>query len=304
MRESAPAYIALYQRGVLHERILLAKEHLKQCDLCARYCGVDRTLKLGACNTGMQARVASFNPHQGEEEPLRGWCGSGTIFFACCNLRCQYCQNYEISQGVAGEEVSTSELAGIMLWLQKVGCHNINLVSPSHVVAQILEALPLAIEGGLHLPLVYNTGGYDSLEALRLLDGVIDIYMPDMKYSDAKIARRMSKIGKYPGVNRAAVREMHRQVGDLQIDNQGVAQRGLLIRHLVLPNGQAGSRAILKFIAEEISRDSYINIMGQYRPAYHADEYPAVNRRARPKEVAKVYRMAEELGLKRLDSKV
>jgi putative pyruvate formate lyase activating enzyme len=304
MNSFEPAYLSLYRSGELSERIRVANESLRDCDLCARYCHIDRYKKLGACNTGERARVASFNSHHGEENPLRGWAGSGTIFFSWCNLRCQYCQNHDISQRPAGDELSSEEIAGIMLWLQQIGCHNINFVSPSHVVAQILEALPKAIEGGLRVPLVYNTGGFDSIEALQLLDGVIDIYMPDMKYSDSKTARRLSKIGNYPGVNIDALREMHRQVGDLQIDDSGVAQRGLLIRHLVLPNGFAGTRAILKFIVEELSPDTYINIMAQYRPAYKADEYPPINRPLTHGEYANALRWAEELGLRRLDSRV
>jgi putative pyruvate formate lyase activating enzyme len=250
-----------------------------------------------------KARVASFNPHLGEENPLRGWRGSGTIFFSWCNLRCQYCQNHDISQRPAGEEIGFEELASIMLWLQKIGCHNINFVSPSHVVAQILEALEIAIDYGLRLPLVYNTGGYDSLEALALLDGVIDIYMPDMKYSDADIALRMSRIRDYPEVNRAAVREMFRQVGDLVTDKDGIAQRGLLIRHLVLPENQAGSDEIFRFLAEEISTNTYLNVMAQYRPAFRARKFPPFHRSLKGDEYRAALRLAQEHGLHRLDSR-
>jgi putative pyruvate formate lyase activating enzyme len=302
MSHFEPAYVALLRSGELSKRVDQAKEHLKACDLCARACGIDRYEKLGACNTGVKARVASFNPHHGEEEPLRGWSGSGTIFFSWCNLHCQYCQNYDISQRAAGDEIDPQELSVIMLWLQKVGCHNINFVSPSHVVAQILEALLLAAENGLRIPLVYNTGGFDSIEALELLDGVIDIYMPDMKYSDSKVGRRMSKIGNYHGVNKKAVREMHRQVGDLILDDRGIAQRGLLVRHLVLPGGMAGSAKILKFLAEEISTNTYINIMAQYRPAYKAMEFPPFDRPVSPKEYTHVLNLAAKYGLHRLDS--
>jgi putative pyruvate formate lyase activating enzyme len=298
-----PVYLSLLRSGELASRAEKAREHLKACDLCARYCGVDRKEKLGACKTGMQARVASFNPHHGEENPLRGHRGSGTIFFSWCNLRCQYCQNYDISQSAAGDEIDPEELAVIMLWLQKTGCHNINFVSPSHVVAQILEALIIAAENGLKLPLVYNTGGFDSLEALELLDGVIDIYMPDMKYSDSKIARRMSKIGNYHGVNKKAVKEMHRQVGDLILDEQGIAQRGLLIRHLVLPGGMAGSAKILRFLSEEISPNTYINIMAQYRPAYRAMDFPSFDRPLTRKEYSHALDLADKFGLHRLDSR-
>ena len=298
-----PGYLSLLRTGELTLRVERAKEHLKTCDLCARYCGVDRNVKGGACKIGTRARVASFNPHHGEENPLRGSRGSGTIFFSWCNLHCQYCQNYDISQRGAGDEIDPEELAVIMLWLQKVGCHNINFVSPSHVVAQILEALIIAAESGLKIPLVYNTGGFDSLEALELLDGVIDIYMPDMKYSDSKVGRRMSKVGNYQGVNKKAVKEMHRQVGDLMLDGEGIALRGLLIRHLVLPGGMAGSAKILKFLAEEISLDTYINIMAQYRPAYRAMEYPPFDRSVTRKEYSHVLDLANKYGLDRLDSR-
>jgi putative pyruvate formate lyase activating enzyme len=247
--------------------------------------------------------VASYNPHLGEENPLRGWNGSGTIFFSWCNLRCQYCQNYDISQRPAGGETEPEELAKIMLWLQKTGCHNINFVSPSHVVAQILEALVIAIDSGLRLPLVYNTGGYDSPEALALLDGVIDIYMPDMKYGDSKIAMRMSRIPDYPRINQAAVREMQRQVGDLILDEDGIAQRGLLIRHLVLPESQAGSSEIFRFLAEEISPNPYLNVMAQYRPAFRARKFPPFHRSLKREEYRSALRLAEEHGLHRLDSR-
>jgi putative pyruvate formate lyase activating enzyme len=270
--------------------------------VCARACRVNRRVgELGACRTGMRARVSSYGAHFGEESPLRGWNGSGTIFFARCNLHCQYCQNSDISQTDDGEEVEPEELASIMLRLQAAGCHNINLVSPSHVVPQILLALLVAARAGLRLPLVYNTGGYDSLTTLRLLDGVVDIYMPDMKYADAEAAERYSQVANYPEVNRAAVREMHRQVGDLRIDDNGLAMRGLLIRHLVLPGGLAGTDQVVPFLAEEISRSTYLNIMDQYRPAYHASRYPELNRRVSREEYLAALRMALEAGLSRLD---
>jgi putative pyruvate formate lyase activating enzyme len=299
-----PAYLKLHRTGELERRAERAKEHLRACDLCARYCRVDRAKEPGACRTGLKARVASYGPHHGEEDPLRGWGGSGTIFFSWCNLRCQYCQNYDISQAPAGEEVDAETLAHIMIRLQEMGCHNINFVSPSHVVAQILEALVIAAGKGLRLPLVYNTGGYDSLEALQLLDGVIDIYMPDMKYSDARVARRLSKIGRYPEMNRQAVKEMHRQVGDLELDEHGLARRGLLVRHLVLPEGLAGSGEVFRFLAQEISPNTYLNIMDQYRPAYRAAEYPPLDRPLRPEEYQKAVELARKAGLKRLDRRM
>jgi putative pyruvate formate lyase activating enzyme len=303
MREFQPAYLELYASGELVQRAETARQHLKYCDLCGRYCKVDRTLQVGVCRTKTKARVASFNPHFGEENPLRGWGGSGTIFFSWCNLRCQYCQNHDISQSPAGDELDAKELATIMLWLQKAGCHNINLVSPSHVVAQILEALIVAVEYGLKLPLVYNTGGYDSPESLELLDGVVDIYMPDMKYSDPGIALRMSRIKDYPRINQAAVREMHRQVGDLILDERGIAQRGLLIRHLVLPDDQAGSEATFRFLAKEISKNTYLNVMAQYRPAFRARKFPPFDRPLKREEYQNALRLAQEAGLYRLDSR-
>jgi len=296
-----PAYLRLLGPGELGRRAEEARRHEAACDLCGRYCGVDRRSRTGGCRTGTVARLASFGPHHGEEDPLRGWGGSGTLFFAWCNLRCQYCQNHSISQSPSGPEVEAAGLASAMLALQAAGCHNINLVSPSHVVAEILEAVALAAESGLRLPLVYNTGGFDSPEALGLLDGVVDIYMPDMKYSDRLTARTLSRIGDYPEVNRAAVREMHRQVGDLTVDEDGVAERGLLIRHLVLPGGLAGTAEVMRFIAEDISPDTYVNLMAQYRPAYRAREHPALDRPLTPEEYAEALDTARRAGLRRLD---
>jgi putative pyruvate formate lyase activating enzyme len=294
-------YRLLLRSGELEQRVEQARRHMAACDLCARSCGVDRYLRVGACRTGSLAVVASWGPHHGEEDPLRGWAGSGTVFFSSCNLRCLYCQNWEISHGRQGHEVGAAELAEIMLSLQRRGCHNINLVSPSHVVAPILEAVLLAARDGLDLPLVYNTGGYDSLEALRLLDGVIDVYMPDMKYAATRVARRASRVLNYPEANRRAVREMHRQVGDLQIDGDGLAVRGLLVRHLILPGGLAGTPAIVRFLAEEISPNTYLNLMDQYRPAFRAREYPPLNRRPTIMELDQAVEAARAAGLWRLD---
>ncbi len=297
-----PAYIKLSASGELNKRAEQAFEHLRACDGCAWRCGVNRLEgELGICKTGAQARVSSYGPHLGEEDPLRGWNGSGTIFFSRCNLRCQYCQNYDISQRDAGRLVTPQQLAEMMLELQSQGCHNINLVSPSHVVPQIIAAVAIAARAGLRIPLVYNTGGYDSLEMLTLLDGIVDIYMPDMKYADARLARKYSKIPHYPERNQAAVKEMHRQVGDLNLDEHGIAQRGLLVRHLVLPNGIAGTEAVLKFLAEEISTNTYLNLMDQYRPAYQASQYPELNRRITPEEYRQAMEMAHKIGLNRLD---
>ncbi len=295
------SYVTLDPK-LLKERAEAAKEHLNHCDLCGWECGVNRLEgKLGVCKTGDVAYLSSFGPHHGEENPLRGWRGSGTIFFAGCNLRCQYCQNYEISHLYQGYAVTPTQLAEIMLHLQAIGCHNINLVSPSHVIVPILQALVLAQANGLHLPLVYNTGGYDSLSALGLLEGIIDIYMPDMKYSNAHLAQKYSRIPNYPTINQQAVKEMHRQVGDLVLDENGIAQRGLLIRHLVLPNQVAGSEQILRFIAQEISLNTYLNIMDQYRPLFQAHRYPEINRRITSQEYQEVIALARSLGLNRLD---
>jgi len=298
-----PAYVRLLDSGELQVRADLAHAGLTECRQCAWECKTNRLAgKTGACKTGVLAEVSSYGPHPGEERPLSGWSGSGTVFFARCNMRCQYCQNAEISQQQAGKPTSPEALAGILLELQEMGCHNINLVSPSHVVAQILAAVLIAAQQGLRLPLVFNTGGYDSLESLRLLDGVIDIYMPDMKYSSAAIAKVYSKTPHYPQVNQAALREMHRQVGDLMLDENGLAQRGLLVRHLVLPNDLAGSAETLRFLAQEISHNTYLNIMEQYRPAFNGRQFPKLRRPITSQEYLKVVEMAKACGLSRLDS--
>ena len=299
-----PGYLPLLYSGELQVRAERAYERMSRCTICAWECRCERLAgKLGICRTGEKARLSNFGPHMGEEDPLRGWRGSGTIFFGRCNMRCQYCQNHDISQIDAGEIVEADELAAAMLELQAYGCHNINLVSPSHVVPQILAALVIAAQGGLRLPLVYNTGGYDALETLGLLDGVIDIYMPDMKYASPQIALHYSKIPHYPQSNQAAVREMYRQVGDLQIDEHGVAQRGLLVRHLVLPNNLAGTAQIVKFLSEEISQNTYLNLMDQYHPAFNARQFPKLQRPIAPLEYDEAVRLAHEAGLQRLDSR-
>jgi len=299
-----PAYRRLLESGEFERRVSQAYQHLSICDVCAWECPVDRRAgRLGVCRTGLRAKLSSYGAHLGEEDPLRGWRGSGTIFFTRCNLRCQYCQNHDISQTDVGDEVEPEGLAAIMLELQAAGCHNINFVSPSHVVPQIMAGVYIAAQAGLRLPLVYNTGGYDSLAMLHLLDGVIDIYMPDMKYGDAQIARQYSKIRNYPQVNQAALREMHRQVGDLQIDERGVGQRGLLVRHLVLPNGLAGTAQIVGFLAEEISPHTYLNLMDQYRPDYRVHLIPELNRRLTSQEYAQAVEMAHAAGLHRLDER-
>jgi putative pyruvate formate lyase activating enzyme len=298
-----PAYLRLARTGELNDRVDAAWEHLRRCDLCARYCRVDRLqgIKGALCRTGEHAIVHSYGPHHGEEDPLRGWWGSGTVFFSWCNLRCVFCQNWEISHKGLGEAVTPARLAQMMLELQSLGCHNINLVSPSHVVAQILAAVAIAARRGLRLPLVYNTGGFDSLEALALLDGVVDIYMPDMKYGHDETAFRYSRIRGYVAINRAAVREMHRQVGDLVLDESGIAQRGLLVRHLVMPGLAAETESVLTFVARELSRNTYLNLMDQYRPCYRASEHPPLDRPLSREEYAQAVRTARGLGLRRPD---
>ena len=302
----APAYLRLAETGEIARRAREAYRRLAACDLCARYCRIDRIASIegAVCRTGELAVVASYGPHRGEEDPLRGWRGSGTIFFNWCNLRCAFCQNWDISQRAGGREMTPGELAGVMLELQTSGCHNINLVSPSHVVAQVIAAVNEAAARGLRLPLVYNTGGYDSPEALALLEGIIDIYMPDMKYGDSRLARKYSKVRNYVEANRAAVREMHRQVGDLVLDRDGIAQRGLLVRHLVMPHGVAGTEQALKFLATEISKRTYLNLMDQYRPCYRAEEYPELNRPITAEEYREALAAAERHGLERLDHRL
>ncbi len=297
-----PAYLSLVTRGELAARARAAAQRLTACDLCPHRCLVDRTAgELGRCRTGRLALVASAGPHFGEERPLVGREGSGTIFFAACNLRCLFCQNADISHLDRGRPQPAEELAQIMLALQAEGCENINLVSPSHVVAQILEALVIAVDSGLRLPLVYNTGGYDAVDTLRLLDGVVDIYMPDMKYAADDIALRLSGAADYVARNRAAVSEMHRQVGDLSLDERGIARRGLLVRHLILPEGLAGTEAVVHFLAEEISTGTYLNIMDQYRPCHQAWDVPGLDRRPTAREYSEAVAAARRAGLTRLD---
>jgi putative pyruvate formate lyase activating enzyme len=299
-----PSYLALLRSGELKPRAEAAWARLAACDLCARRCGVDRLTspESAGCRTGDRALVSSYGPHFGEEDPLVGRGGSGTIFFAWCNLRCRFCQNADISQRGQGRPVEPKEIAEMMLSLQDQGCHNINFVSPSHVVPQILVATLIAAQAGLRVPLVYNSGGYDALDTLALLDGVFDIYMPDMKYADADVGRRLSGVPNYPAVNQAAVKEMHRQTGDLVTDERGIARRGLLVRHLVLPEGLAGTIEIVRFLAEKVSDDTYINVMAQYRPCYRAGEYPPVDRPITHEEYAEAVQMAKEAGL-RLDQR-
>ncbi len=299
-----PAYLRLYETGELQARVERALELLRSCEACPRLCRVNRLEdETAVCHTGRYAIVSSYFPHFGEEDCLRGWNGSGTIFFSMCNLRCVFCQNYDISHRKRGREVRPDELAAMMIELQRRGCHNINLVTPEHVVPQILEALPLAIERGLRLPIVYNTSAYDSMESLRLMDGVVDIYMPDFKFWDSRLSLRYLKAKDYPEVARRTIKEMHRQVGDLVLDERGLARRGLMVRHLIMPGGIAGTREILRFIAQEISPHTYVNIMAQYYPAgkVSSEKYSEINRRITEEEYEDAIRAARQVGLDRLD---
>jgi len=297
-----PSYLRLQRSGELNERIAAVRDILRDCTLCPRHCRVNRFEgERGACRTGMLPVVSCYGPHFGEERPLVGRHGSGTIFLTGCNLRCVFCQNYDISQLDEGREVTTGELAGMMVALWRQGCHNLNFVTPTHQIAQILEALPLAIEQGVNIPLVYNCGGYEELATLRLLEGIFDIYMPDIKYGDNEIAERLSGVPDYVDTAKAALREMHRQVGDLTLAAQGVAVRGLLVRHLVLPEGLAGTRQVMQFIARELSAYTYVNIMDQYRPCYQARKHPPLDRRPTRREFAEAVAMAQQEGLRRLN---
>jgi putative pyruvate formate lyase activating enzyme len=297
-----PAYIKTCEKGLLREKIKTAHNLLSPCNLCPRKCRVDRLSgETGVCKTAKRAWVSSYNPHFGEEAPLVGKQGSGTIFFTHCNLMCLFCQNFDISHESCGQKVSNAELAAIMLALQQQRCHNINFVTPSHVVPQILAALEIAVQQGLSVPLVYNSGGYDLPSTLRLLEGVFDIYMPDFKFWDPDVAESACRAADYAEVACRALKEMQRQVGDLIIDDAGVARRGLLIRHLVLPNQMAGTRNIMRFIAREISTHSYVNIMPQYRPCGRAAEISGLNTFLSPADYRSAVQAAEKEGITRLD---
>ncbi len=293
-----PSYRHLYESGELKQRVEKAKELWKSCNLCPRNCGVDRSKgELGICRTGASLKISSVLPHFGEEPPLTGEKGAGAVFFSSCNLRCLHCQNYEISWETWGKDVQPEKLAGEMIRLQEAGCHNIDLVSPTHMVPQLLQTIELAADMGLRLPLVYNSGGYDSLHVLKLLDGVIDIYLPDMKYADEAVALRLSGVKQYPYYNRLAVKEMFRQVGPLQTDKKGVAKKGLLIRHLILPNGLSGSFSTLAFIRDELPRETPVSLMSQYHPSYKAKDDPQLQQALSRKEYDSVMDKFEELGL-------
>lgn len=300
-----PAYLALHRTGELQRRAEVAVANLAKCRVCPRDCGVNRLAnKAAACKTGRFAQVSSYFPHLGEEDCLRGWRGSGTIFFGMCNLRCVFCQNFDISQAGRSREVSPLKLATMMLELQEAGCHNINFVTPEHVAPQLLEALVVAVEAGLRLPLVYNTSAYDSPESLRLLAGVVDIYMPDFKLWTPDLCLRYLKAKDYAEAARNAIKEMHRQVGPLKFDEDGLAKRGVLVRHLVMPGLLDETRHILQFLAEQVAVDTYVNVMAQYRPAgkVTAEKYPEINRTPTTAEYRTAVHLAEQAGL-RLDQR-
>lgn len=289
----------MLSKSELRDRIEAAYKLLERCHICPHECGANRLKneKLGLCRSGMNAVVSSVSAHHGEEPPLSGTTGSGTIFFANCNLRCVYCQNYPISQMGNGTERLPGELAGQMLWLQEQGCHNMNLVTPTHFMPQILNALDIAKERGFNLPIVYNTSGYESVEALRLLDGIVDIYLTDIRYSDDRSATRFSVAPHYWAVNQSAVKEMFRQVDNLVLDEEGIAKRGLIIRHLILPYGLSGTQGVMKFLAEEISKDVYVSLMSQYFPAYKAHDIKELSRRISHAEYEEAYQIMHTYGL-------
>jgi len=301
-RDFVPAYLKTHEAGRLKDKVEEALSHLgPSCTVCPRLCkGVDRRAnQFGVCKVGRHARVASAFPHFGEEDVLRGWQGSGTIFFSWCNLRCVFCQNFEVSQNGDGQELDAWDLARLMIRLQKKGCHNINFVTPEHVVPQIVEALPLAIDMGLRLPLVYNTSSYDSLDSLQIMDGLVDVYMPDFKLWSEEMSRQYLSATNYPQVARQVISEMHRQVGELKVDVEGLALRGVLIRHLVMPGRLDDTRQIVRWTAD-LSRDSYLNLMDQYYPAWKAKTNPRfteINRRITRPEMAEAESLARAAGL-------
>jgi putative pyruvate formate lyase activating enzyme len=298
----SPSYLETFQSDELKKRGQRLSEKLASCELCPRRCKVNRLAdERGFCRTGRRAVFSSYGSHFGEEGPLVGSGGSGTIFFTHCNLLCRFCQNYDISHEGVGQEISPEGLARIMLQLQRKGCHNINFVSPTHVVAQIVESLPMAIAGGLHVPLVYNTGGYDLPETLRDLEGIVDIYMPDLKFASGTVAQECAEAPDYPDVVREALLEMHRQVGDLLMNEAGVAEQGLLVRHLIMPEGLAGSDELLRWLSEKVSKNTYLNIMDQYRPCGEAYRHPSLGRRITREEFDAALLLAQRHGLHRLD---
>jgi putative pyruvate formate lyase activating enzyme len=309
-----PAYVAVYRDGAMDERVDAALDELRDCCACPRDCHIDRMQdESRVCHTGRYAQVASYGPHHGEEDCLRGRRGSGTIFFNRCNLRCVFCQNWDISQGVAGVERNAAQIADLMLQLQDAGCHNINFVTPEHVAPQVIEAIAEAVPRGLSVPIVYNTSAYDAVRSLELLDGLVDIYMPDFKFWKQETSLRLCKAKDYPARAREAIAEMHRQVGPLTFGRDGVARRGVLVRHLVMPGQLDESAAIFRWLAEEVSPDTYINIMAQYRPEYRVGtpgpgtqgqpRYPEIDRRPDRSELGEAYALARRAGLWRFDER-
>jgi putative pyruvate formate lyase activating enzyme len=301
MDNSYPSYLRLFENGNLQKKVTAAKKILADCRVCPRNCRVNRMRgELGECRIGAEPIIANYFPHFGEEAPLVGSHGSGTIFICGCNLRCLFCQNHDISHQLLGKTTSVKRFAGMMLELQDTGCHNINIVTPSHTVPQLIEAIFIAVQDGLQLPIVYNSSGYDSLASLKLLDGVIDIYMPDFKFFSDALAQRYTAVSNYATVAKAAIREMYRQVGDLQIE-AGIARHGILIRHLVMPGMLEDSRKIFEFISQEISTDTYLNVMPQYRPAGEARDFPEIGCSLNYAEFLQAVQMAKYAGLHRLD---
>jgi putative pyruvate formate lyase activating enzyme len=312
LEDFEPVYLRTWRRGELPAKVEAGLAELARCEVCPRSCRIDRLAdERRVCGTGRRASVSSAFPHFGEEDCLRGWRGSGTIFFGLCNLRCVFCQNWDISQRERGRELDAGQIADVALELQARGCHNLNFVTPEHVVPQVIEALAEAIPRGLRLPVVYNTSAFDSLASLRLLDGLVDIYMPDFKFWQRETARRLCKAKSYPDVARAAIREMHRQVGDLRFGPDGLARRGLLVRHLVMPAQTDEAAAILRWLADEISPDTYVNLMDQYHPDYEVGaiardgrpKYAEIARRPSPEELAAAHAAARDAGLWRLDTR-
>ncbi len=302
MSNFEPVYIETARKGLLMQKINESRRTLKSCSLCPRECEVDRLSgETGDCKTGQDAFISSYNAHFGEEAPLVGALGSGTIFFTHCSLMCNFCQNYDISHEGDGQEMSATQLASLMLILQNNGCHNINFVTPSHVVPQMLMALDVAIDAGLRVPIVYNSSGYDKVETLRILEGVVDIYMPDFKFWDPKVAEITCNAPDYPEMARQALIEMHRQVGDLKMDENGLAQRGILLRHLVLPAGFAGTADVMKFIVEKISPDTYVNVMAQYRPCGDAYKVEQLSESLAITEFHQALEETQAAGITRLD---
>ena len=305
--EYEPAYLRLHRQGGLEAKVEAALAELEDCRACPRDCGVDRVAgETGTCNTGRHAVVSSAFPHFGEEDCLRGWNGSGTIFFGLCNLRCVFCQNWDISQKDAGQECTPEEIAALMTRLQDIGCHNINFVTPEHVVPQVVEAIAAAVPRGLRVPIVYNTSAYDSVRSLQLMEGLVDIYMPDFKFWKPETARRLARASDYPERATEAVLEMHRQVGVLRVGPDGLARTGVIVRHLVMPGQDEEAAAIFAWLASELSPDTYVNVMGQYRPEYKVEEgrYEDIDRRPLPSEMEAAYAAARRSGLWRFDERV